>query len=359
MATERYFPCSECGAQLAFAPGTRALRCAHCGCENAIATPAAGIAELDYRAWLDAEEARAPHQEVHVVHCDACGAETTFDPNVTAAPCAWCGVEIVAQAISRRQLTPTGVVPFAIDRRGSLSALRSWLSSRWFAPSSLQRFARDENRLTGVYIPFWTFDCDTTSSYRGERGDDYYDSQTFTAMENGRQVRKQRQVKRTRWRPAAGVVDCHFDDVLVLASDRVPRSLADGLEPWKMDALAPYDDAFLAGFRAESYQTSLQDAFGTARSIMEVAIRRLVRRDIGGDQQRIHHLDTQHRAITFKHILLPIWISTYRYGDKTYRFLVNGSTGEVQGERPYSAAKIGGVVALIVAVVAALLWMNR
>jgi hypothetical protein len=62
-------------------------------------------------------------------------------------------------------------------------------------------------------------------------------------------------------------------------------------------------------------------------------------------------LDTDYRDITFKHILLPIYISAYRYNNKLYRFLVNGATGKVKGERPWSAWKITfavlGALALI------------
>ena len=42
----------------------------------------------------------------------------------------------------------------------------------------------------------------------------------------------------------------------------------------------------------------------------------------------------------FKHILLPIWIASYRYNDKVFRFLINGQNGQVQGEAPYSWVKI-------------------
>ena len=82
-----------------------------------------------------------------------------------------------------------------------------------------------------------------------------------------------------------------------------------------------------------------------------------IRRDIGGDHQRIHTARSQFDDITFKHILLPVWISAYKYGGKSYRFLINGETGEVQGERPWSIAKIIllGVAALIVLILIALM----
>jgi hypothetical protein len=77
----------------------------------------------------------------------------------------------------------------------------------------------------------------------------------------------------------------------------------------------------------------------------------LIRRDIGGDHQRVHSTDTQYDNITFKHILLPIWLSAYMYSTRTYRFLVNARTGEIQGERPWSWVKISLDVAAALAVI--------
>ena len=68
--------------------------------------------------------------------------------------------------------------------------------------------------------------------------------------------------------------------------------------------------------------------------------------DIGGDRQRVHDIQTTVRDVTFKHILLPVWMAAYKYRGKTYRFVVNGRTGKVQGERPYSAWKIAFAVIL-------------
>ena len=88
---------------------------------------------------------------------------------------------------------------------------------------------------------------------------------------------------------------------------------------------------------------------------MERVIYNDVRQDIGGDEQRIDSIDSDYRAETFKHVLLPVWMAAYKYSGKSYRFLVNGQTGEVQGERPWSVWKIALAViaALIVAGVVA------
>jgi hypothetical protein len=95
---------------------------------------------------------------------------------------------------------------------------------------------------------------------------------------------------------------------------------------------------------------TLREGFPVARQSIDEAVRALIRRDIGGDQQRIHSVSTRYSDVKFKHVLLPVWISAYRYRDKAYRFLINGQTGEVSGESPKSWWKIAFLVLGILAV---------
>jgi hypothetical protein len=232
------------------------------------------------------------------------------------------------------------VLPFALDEQTARGAMSDWLGRLWFAPSGLKDYARKGRRLNGIYVPYWTFDAATRSAYRGERGTVYYE--TRRVMQNGKA--RTVQVPRVRWRPARGQVARFFDDVLVLASKSLPKRFTDGLAPWDLAALEPYTPEFLAGFRAEGYAVKLEEGFIEARGIMDGIIQRDIKFDIGGDRQRIHQVDTTVRDVTFKHILLPVWLAAYKYRGETYRFVVNGQTGKVQGERPYSTIKIAFAV---------------
>jgi len=117
---------------------------------------------------------------------------------------------------------------------------------------------------------------------------------------------------------------------------------------------------FLSGFKTERYVVTLAEGFSTAQQIMDVQIRQLCCRDIGGDHQRLSSVQTQHVGVTFKHILLPMWLAVYRYQNATYRILVNARTAEVTGDRPYSWIKItlAVIAGLIVAVAIFLLIQN-
>lgn len=347
----RRFPCAQCGASLAYAPGTDVLRCGHCGHENRIAGSAAPIQEQDFRETLRALATSAPLRENIAIHCDSCGASYSFDPATHAGQCPFCGSPVVAKTEQHRQLQVQALLPFKIGRDPARATFQRWLGSLWFAPGGLKDYARNDARLSGMYVPYWTYDADTATRYQGERGNDYQVQEAYRAIENGQEVERVRIVTKTRWTPAAGAVSRFFDDVLVLASRSLPQAVTENLEPWDLVNLTLYREEYLSGFQSEMYQVGLEDGFERARERMAPVIRRDVELDIGGDHQRIHALDTRYGEIRFKHVLLPVWMSAFRFRDKTYRFVVNGRTGEVQGERPYSGWKIALAILLAALVI--------
>jgi len=174
----------------------------------------------------------------------------------------------------------------------------------------------------------------------------YYIERYVTVMTDKGPRRQLQRIPQIRWTPVRGRVRRFFDDVLVVASKSLPKGVADALEPWDLHAMVPYTESYLAGFRAEGYTIDLRDGFAGGRAKMDLQIRRDVRFDIGGDQQRVQAVDTEFGDVTFKHILLPVWIAAYRYRSKTYRFVINGRSGRVYGERPYSIVKIAVAVIL-------------
>ena len=343
--TQHRFPCDQCGADYRYEPTTGKLTCDHCGHETQMAQPgpwASNIRELDFRAALHGDIDTAEIETTRVSICPNCAAQVELAGADHAADCPFCATPFVADTGQHRHIKPRALLPFALDERAAKQAMSTWLGRLWFAPGGLQEYARKGRKMQGIYVPYWTFDADTNSSYRGERGQVYYE--TRTVMRDGKSV--QQRVQRVRWYPASGRVKRFFDDVLVLASRSLPKRFTDALEPWDLAELVPYSPEYIAGFRAEGYTVDLDDGFTEARTHMDRVIARDVRFDIGGDRQRVHHIDTTVSDVTFKHILLPVWLAAYKYRGKTYRFVVNARTGRVQGERPYSTWKIAMAIVL-------------
>ena len=344
------YPCSACGAILAYRPGERVLHCAFCGADTPIpqgdpTALAEAVRERCFETALAETAQGAETETTQVAHCDACGAHVEFDPGTHARECPFCATPLVADTTADRHIKPQGLLPFAIGAAEARQALAHWLRSRWFAPNGLRRFARTDSRLSGIYTPYWTFDAETESAYRGRRGDAY------TVMVRGPKGRSVAQ-RRIRWRGASGRVRRSFDDVLVIGSHSLPQDHAAALAPWDLSQLQPYARDWLAGFRAEAYTVPLDEGFVEARNQMDAVIRADVRRAIGGDQQQVFSVDTRISDVTFKHILLPVWVAAYRYRGRAWRVVINGRTGAVRGERPYSAWKIALAVSLGAAILA-------
>ena len=363
IAQEHRWPCAQCGADLRYAPGQTSLTCDHCGHVQDIA-PAApratakALGELDLTRGLRDDLPAAATEEVRSTSCPSCGAVVEFHGATHATECPFCASPVAVDTGAHRVIKPQALIPFTLTEHQARDQLTKWLGRLWFAPSKLLEFTRKGRAMTGIYVPYWTFDADTRSRYRGQRGEHYYETRTVTVTVNGKREQRQEQVQKTRWYPASGHVARDFDDVVVIASTSLPPRLAAGLDPWELGALAAYSPDYLAGFQAEGYTVSLADGHTTARDRMAQVIEQDVRRDIGGDVQQIDHIDSDFRDETFKHVLLPVWMAAYKYGGKSYRFLVNGQTGEVQGERPYSAWKIAFAVVLVVIVVLGVIYVT-
>lgn len=342
------FLCQNCGANMVFDAKLGKLACPYCA--NAQEVIADGrVDERNYNEFLarGMQNLQPMAQEAMQVSCSSCGAIVNFTPPITSTSCDFCGGKIVAQPKAADPLiAPEGVLPFSVPQPQAVSNFNQWLSSLWFAPSALKTMAQAD-KLSSIYIPYWTYDAATQSYYNGERGEYYYETEYYE--ENGQQ--KSRQVRHTNWYSASGQVARHFDDVCIPATKSLPEKYIEKLEPWDLHELKSYEPAFLSGHKAQTYQVALNEGFERFKQIAEGVIYNDVRNDIGGDEQRVNNIQTEYGNITFKHLLLPIYAGAYRFNGKVFQIVVNGRTGEIQGERPYSWLKIGCLVFVIIAII--------
>jgi DNA-directed RNA polymerase subunit RPC12/RpoP len=348
----RKFPCRQCGAKLDFDPAARGLKCPYCGFTEHIPEAdddqKAAVREHDLEAFLADQDKRggaAITGRSCQVTCQGCGAVVVLEDRVATEKCPYCGTHLEnAPEEVRDLIPPESVLPFTVSDRDARNHFNTWIGGLWFAPTELRQLA-NLGQFGSVYAPFWTYDAMTYTSYTGQRGDDYWEEESYTDSDGKRQTR---QVRKTRWWPVSGEVRHFFDDVLVRASKTLPGPLVDRLAPWHLDELEPFRDEFLSGHLTERYAVSLKEGFRTAKHIMEDEITGLIRRDIGGDHQTIDWRRTNYVGVTFKHTLLPLWVANYRYREKLFHVVVNGRTGRVAGERPWSVWKILRLALLII-----------
>ncbi len=337
------FPCSKCGGKLEFNPKAGRLKCIYCSNEEDIPQDEDGVQELSYDNFLSSNKVKTVllSETALEVSCPSCRAQVTFEPPDVAGKCPFCGTSIVSKGEKAHPvIEPGGVIPCKVTQKKAQTNVHNWLGNNWFLPSSLQKLAQQEG-MQGVYLPFWTYDTQTESDYTGSRGEYYYMTESYTVINSeGETESHTRQVQHTHWYPVSGHVSCFFDDILIPATKQLEDKQLKKLSGWNLQQLLPYSPSYLAGFKAQRHQVSLEMGLVKAKEEMRSQLNRTVSDDIGGDTQTVSSINTQHYDVTFKHIMLPVWISAYRYHNKQYRVMVNAQTGEVSGDRPYSPAKI-------------------
>jgi DNA-directed RNA polymerase subunit RPC12/RpoP len=356
-ASSHSYPCGGCGARVEYAPGTDVLRCPYCGFEQRLAHSDRQVQE---HSW--AELGSLPRKPVASVGaytfvCQKCGARTESD--ALSDRCQFCAAPLVVDTTAGDLIAPEAVLPFTLDRGAARTALRAWVSSRWFAPSSLKKVTEAESTKP-TYLPHWTFDCQTESDYEGQRGEYYWVTETYTTTVNGETRTETRQVRKTRWYPASGTVQRDFDDILVAATQQLGEEQLDKLAPWPLLDAAPFQPDYLAGYHTLRYDTEPEEGLSTAKQRMAPAIERDCRDDIGGDEQRVDSVETRYFDIMYKLMLLPVWLAVYLYGGRSFQVMINGRTGNVVGQRPYSPLKIAmAVIAALVAITLVILLYLR
>lgn len=347
---QQQYPCAACGARLEFAAGSTSLLCPYCGHRQEVAVEAGQVVrEHSFADWLTSADKPTGHVGAYAVRCSGCGARTETDKLSDACP--FCGAAIVVEPDAAAMITPEAVLPFGLSQEQALESFREWIGSRWFAPTSLKALAAHEG-IQGTYLPHWTFDSESTTMYRGQRGDYYYTTETYTDSE-GRD--RTRQVRHIRWYPAYGSVQRIFDDIIVPAVTSLPADRLTKLEPWDLPQVTRYRPEYLAGFQTLRYEVAPPDGFERFKGAVRPTIERDCRDHIGGDEQRLESTETDWGSVTFKLLLLPAWLAAYRYHDRAWQVMINARTGEVIGERPYSAWKIAGAVMVVLIVLCAAL----
>jgi hypothetical protein len=350
------FTCPACGGEAQWNPAKKALVCPFCSTVSPAQAEltAAGqevIVEHDLVEALRGipDDQRGWQADRVSVKCQSCQAISVFDAARVGQRCDFCGSSaLVPYEEIKQAFTPESLLPMKISEGQVRDAIRRWYGSRWFAPNKLKRAALTDT-VTGLYIPYWTFDAQVHADWTAESGYYYYETETYQDANGKTQTR---QVQKIRWQPSSGEVDHFFDDELVPASRGVQPKMLRRIEPFPTKALVPYNAGFLSGWVVERYQIDLITAAKTAREEMEAEMERLCAANVPGDTHRNLQVETDYSGQTFKHILTPIWLLTYNYGARSFQVVANGFTGVIAGQYPKSWIKITLAVLAILALIA-------
>lgn len=338
--------CPSCSASIEFNPATGKLTCPYCGFETEIATPEKELEKVAQEMDFAKAEERGNFNwgvEKKTVICKACAAETIYDALQVADSCPYCGSNQVMEASSVNTLAPNGVCAFEITDKQAGQNFQEWIKTRWFTPRAAKLSARPDS-FQGVYLPYWTFDTKTSSRYSAQYGINY----TETDKDGNTTTH-------TSWYSTSGFYQEFIDDHLVSATTRYDRNMMKKIEPFNLLNNKSYKPEYVSGFLSERYSIGLEDGWKQAQreiqNHLELQITSKIRREHRADSVRSLRFSTTHDDITYKYLMLPIWLSSFRYKEKIYRFMVNGQTGRVGGEAPISPLRVTIAVILSLIVI--------
>lgn len=338
-----HFPCPSCGGQLTWNPAQQEMKCPFCDSLVPVPTKEEFVAqEHDLLAFLEEHpKAEGYGVQLEELSCKQCGATVQVPPGRRDLTCPFCASVYVieAKAPSEDVLKPESVIPFKVDQNASRSKFKEWLGKGWFRPNDLKRLG-SLDRVLGLYLPFFTFDAMARSLWSALAGYYYYVTEKVAIQEDGKTVWRDQQVQKVRWEPASGKRQDFYDDVLVPGVHHERLNLIMRVYPYDTKTLFPYDPKYLSGFGILNADMSLKAVYEIAKRNMEEDQVSRCSKDVPGDTQKDLTVQTALSEQTFKHLLCPLWIGSFKYKGKVYPFVVNGQTGALYGEKPWSAAKI-------------------
>ncbi len=341
------FRCPQCQAKTAYSVADGGLRCAYCGYYEPPSMPIVGKGAQEFEFTAEtvaaAREAHGWGTERRELRCESCGAETSLPPGSLSHTCPFCGSNrVLQQDAPEDALRPRFLVPFQIELKRCHEVARAWLGSSWMTPASLKNAARIAD-FAGIYIPYWTFDCRTSASWRAQVGhqvtERYYDASSKSWKSRTRTV----------WRWESGQAQRVFDDLLVVGTERLSQVLLGQLQSFDTRQLVPYAPSYLAGFMAHAYDVPLETAWKRAREQMRSDTHGACRAQASTSQIRNFSMSIDFGDESWRYVLMPVYLAVYRYNDQAYQIMINGQNGSIAGQRPVDWTKVWLAVAAMLA----------
>lgn len=344
--------CPACGGTVEFDPSSGGLVCPFCGTKYEIEAKKdedeqTAAKELDF----DSVEARGNCDwgaKKKTIICKMCGAESIYDELDLSNECPYCGSNQVMEEKDVDTLAPGGVCPFKIDKKSAGERFKSWIKGKLFCPKEAKEKAKPE-AFKGVYIPVWTFDTDTYSDYTAQYGKE-------------RRVRNSKGETRTviDWYTTSGTYREFINDNLQIATNRYDTAILKAIQPFNTEENLIYKPEYITGFISERYSVGLDESWEKAQRDIENILRSGIASDVQDNHFTSHvrniAFSTEYSNIKFKYLLLPIWISSFKYKGKIYNFMVNGQTGKVGGKTPISPLRV--TIAVVIAIILLILAWN-
>ncbi len=330
------FRCPCCGAPLAFGASSQELECASCG--NTF--PLEGVEQAsqlhledttdEQMHWdMPIKEDMAAEAEGHLkaYRCETCGAEILADPAVAAMDCIYCGNPTVIPGVLSGVYRPDGVIPFQKSKQEAQEAFRNHCKGKKLLPAGFYDESRLE-KITGVYVPFWLFECETEADM------------TFNATRVSVSRQGQYEVTRTSHYLLHRGGHMAFEEVPVDGAKNMDDTMMESIEPFDARLAEEFQIAYLSGFQAQRHDVSAESCQPRANERIRQTVKSVMQDTVFGYHSVVPaktQIDVQHGKV--KQVLMPVWLLNTKWKDQMYTFAMNGQTGRFIGDLPTDKGK--------------------
>ena len=319
--------CSSCGGTMVYDVAKKGLVCDHCGAVQPLPKPeessGAGTADFNPAVKEDVSDWGSAR---NLVTCDCCGAQLFIDSDQMSGLCPFCGSAVVITLQDAKcGLAPSAIIPFSITREQVTEKFYRWNKFAFWSPESFRK-GKILGNLTPVYVPYWTFDADTVTTYSGRFG------YTTGSGED----------EKINWYQRTGTVEKHIEGACVCGSKKFRNDkLLNSVISFSTKDLVAYTPDALSGMAAEKYTVGIDEAWEVAKNTeLNSRVTDAARAKENADRYSDLKISTEYSNIKYRYVLVPVWLTGCKYGGKVYNVVASGHNWKGNCSRPFSVAKL-------------------
>lgn len=345
------YKCPCCNAGLVFSSEAQQLTCEYCdntfdmetvraynNAEAERTTETISWNDDQASAWNESEQSL-----LNTYQCPACGGGILTENTTAATFCPFCDNPTILPTRLSGSLKPDAVLPFQKSRQDATDAFLNLCKGKKLLPKNFTSQQRLE-KITGMYVPFWLYDCDAdfSGNYKATRIHRWSDSKyDYTRTEHFLLTRK---------------ASASFAGIPMDASSKMEDVFMESIEPFDYSQMVPFEMGYLTGYLADKYDVPSENGQDRIRQRVNQSIEDNIQNSLLGFATVVPtNRQLQIQNSKTKYVLLPVWMLNTKYNGKIYTFAMNGQTGKMTGSFPVcrkrAAAWFAGICAGVTALV--------
>lgn len=324
--------CPSCNANIDYNPKLKKWKCDYCGSSFTLKELEINEEKFKQESISKSKELKKNkkeeiEQEYDEYQCNNCGAKIVANPNTAATFCIYCKNTAILKSRLADQFTPSRIIPFNLIKNDAIEAFKKVGKKKFLMPKEFSD-SKNIQELTGIYIPFWLYSCKIDSSFEAN-------ADRITTWKMGDYLyTKTDTYKITR--------NSEFEYNLIPfdGSVRFNDAIMNSIEPFNYKELVDFSSSYLSGFLAEKYDVMEEDAKKVAFERAKNTSSSIIKSVPGYSIVRPINEENVVKEEEIEYVLFPVWMVNIKYKEKFYTFAMNGQTGKMIGDIPYSKIKL-------------------